>query len=55
MGCVYQFFILKQKRKNCFIGLEKAYKRVDREALWQVLSGIKGMYVDSLECQSKSG
>ena len=41
-----------------FINLEKAYDRVNREALWQVLikyyvrgkqlSGIKSMYVDSL-------
>ena len=41
-----------------FINLEKAYDRVNREALWQVLrmydvggellGGIKSMYVDSL-------
>ena len=52
----------KQERKKCrvyvgFIDLEKAYDRVNREALWQVLrmydvvgkllSGIKSMYADS--------
>ena len=43
-----------------FIDLEKAYDRVNREALWQVLrmydvgskllSGIKSTYVDSSSC-----
>ena len=43
-----------------FIDLEKVYNRVNREALWEVLSvyherckllsGIKSMYVDSLVC-----
>ena len=43
-----------------FIDLEKAYDMVNKEALWQVLrmydvegkllSGIKGMYVDSSAC-----
>ena len=43
-----------------FIDLEKAYERVNREALWQVLRlcdvrgkllGVfKSMYVDSLAC-----
>ena len=43
-----------------FIDLEKAYDRVNREALWQVLrmyngegyhlSGIKNIYVDSSAC-----
>ena len=43
-----------------FIDLEKAYDRVNREVLWQVLrmcdlegkllSGIKSMYVESLPC-----
>ena len=43
-----------------FIGLEKAYDRVIREALWEVLrmydvggkllNGIKSMYVNSLVC-----
>ena len=41
-----------------FLDLEKAYDRVNREALWQVLrmynvggkllNGIKGMYISSL-------
>ena len=44
----------------CLIDLEKAYNRVNREALWQVLrmydvvgkllGGIKSMHVDSLAC-----
>ena len=54
----------KQERKNAvyvgFIDLEKAYYRVNMEALWQVLrmydvedklwSRIKSMYVDSSAC-----
>ena len=48
-----------------FIDLEKAYDRVNREALWEVLrmydvgakllSGMKSMYVDCLACVSKYG
>ena len=43
-----------------FMDLEKAYDRVNREALWQVLrmydvggkllNGIKSIYVNSLAC-----
>ena len=64
-GCVDQIFTLKQIdekawEKNCcvyvgFMELEKAYDRVNREALWQVLrmcdvggkllNGIKSIYV----------
>ena len=42
-GCVYQIFTLKQiGDKKCrvyvgFMDLEKAYDRVNMEALWQVL------------------
>ena len=67
-GCVDQIFLLKQigekareKKRRVYVGfidLEKAYDRVNREALWQMLrmydggggsnlSGIKSMYVDS--------
>ena len=54
----------KHERKNVvhvgFIDLEKAYDRVNREALWQVLrmydaggkllNDIKSMYINSLAC-----
>ena len=43
-----------------FMDLEKAYDKVNREALWQVLkmynvwskllSGIKSIYIDSVAC-----
>ena len=69
-GCVDQIFTLKQtgekaREKKCrvymgFVDLEKAFERVNKEALWQVLrmydvrgkllSGMKSMYVDSLAC-----
>ena len=49
----------------CFTDLEKAYNRVNREFLWQVLrmydvegkllSRIKSMYVDSLACVRVKG
>ena len=59
----------KQERKNAvylgFIDLEKAYDRVNREALWQVLrmydaggkllNDIKSMYVNSLACDRVNG
>ena len=43
-----------------FIDLEKAYGRVNREALWGVLRmydvrGIKSMYVDSSACVRVKG
>ena len=48
-----------------FIGLKKAYDRVNREALWQVLrmydvgskllNGIKSIYVNSLACVRVKG
>ena len=48
-----------------FIDLGKAYDRVNRETLWQVLrmydvgvkllGGIKSMYVDSLDCVRVKG
>ena len=66
--CVDQIFNLKQicekaREKKCrvyagFMDLEKAYDRVNREALWKVLrmyyvggkllNGIKSIYVNSL-------
>ena len=48
-----------------FMELEKAYNRVNREALWQVLrmydvggkllNGIKSIYVNSLACVRVKG
>ena len=48
-----------------FMDLEKAYEKVNREALWQVLrmydlgskllNGIKSMYVDSSACVGIKG
>ena len=74
-GGVDQIFILKHivekaRERKCrvyvgFIDLEKAYDRVNSEALWQVLrmynvggkllSGIKSMYVDSSVCVRVKG
>ena len=74
-GCVDKIFTLKQigekgrqKKRRVhvgFIDFEKAYDRVNREALWQVLkmydvggkllSTIKSMYVDSSGCVSVKG
>ena len=59
----------KHGRKNIvyvgFMDLEKAYNRVNREALWQVLrmydvggkllNGINSMYVNSLACVRVKG
>ena len=69
-GCVDQIFTLKQigekareKKRNVYMGfidLEKAYDRVNMEALWQILrmydavgqhlSEIKTISVDSSAC-----
>ena len=69
-GYLDKIFTLKQiggkareKKRSVYVGfmnLEKAYNKVNREALWQVLgmyavgdkllSGIKSMYVNSLVC-----
>jgi len=74
-GCVDQIFAVKQvcekvleKGKNVYLGfmdLEKAYDRVNREALWQVLrmygvrgkllNGIKSMYEESKACVRVKG
>ena len=60
----------KTREKKCraymgFMGLEKAYGRVNREVLWQVLrmhdvggkqlNDIRSMYVNSLACVRVKG
>ena len=60
----------KAQEKKCrvyvgFMDLEKAYERVNREAIWQLLriydvggkllNGIKGMYISSLACVRVKG
>ena len=74
-GFVDQIFTLKQigekaREKKCrvyvsFMDLEKAYDRVNREGIWQVLrlydvggklmNDIKSMYVNSLACVRVKG
>ena len=69
-GCTDQIFIVRQicekylgKGKDvyfAFLDLEKAYDRVDRDAMWSVLrlygidvrllQGVKSLYVDSKAC-----
>ena len=69
-GCIDQIFIVRQicekylaKNKDvyfAFLDLEKAYDRVDRDALWRVLrlygiggkllEGVKSLYVNSSAC-----
>mgnify|MGYP000675205646 CR=1 FL=1 len=69
-GCVDQLFVVRHlgekffaKGKNLFLAfmdLEKAYDRVDRDALWQVLrlygvgdkllKAVQSLYVDSKVC-----
>src|SRR5277367_2527837 len=69
-GCVDQIFALRQLVEKCgrydkklyaaFMDLEKAYDRIDREGLWQVLrmygveskllNGIKSFYDGSRAC-----
>ena len=73
--CVDQIYTLKKisekawkKKRRVYVGcmdLEKAYGRVNKEALWQVLwmydvggkllNGIKSMYINSLACVRVEG
>ena len=60
-GCVDQVFVMKQmsekfvgKNKSLYVaymGLEKAYDRVDREAMWRVLGmyGINGQLLKAVQ------
>ena len=59
-GCTDQIFIVRQicekylgKGKDvyfAFLDLEKAYDRVDRDAMWRLLQGVKSLYVGSKAC-----
>merc|ERR1711911_567486 len=60
-GCVDQVFSLKQLSEKCvakgkslyvaYMDLEKAYDRVDRNAMWRVLSmyGVIGKLLDGIK------
>ena len=74
-GCVDQIFVVRQicekflakgrKVYFAFMDLEKAYDRIDREALWQVMSmvgvggkllgGLKSFYEDNRGCVKVGG
>ena len=59
-GCVDQVFVMKQMSEKCiakgksmfvaYMDLEKAYDRVDRNAMWSVLSmyGINVMLLNAI-------
>ena len=71
MRCLDQIFTLKEIGEKArekkfivyvgFMNLEKAYDRVKRGALWQVLrmlkplNGMKNIYVNSLACVRVKG
>lgn len=60
-GCVDQVFVLKQMSEKCvdknkslyvaYMDLEKAYDRIDREAMWRVLGmyGINGQLMKAVQ------
>src|SRR5215469_16162091 len=74
-GCLDQVFVVKslcekfrEKGREvymAFMDLEKAYDRIDREALWKVvhkygirgklLDAMKGLYIDSRACVKVEG
>ncbi len=74
-GCVDQIFAMKRlveeylhkdtKSYAAFMDLEKAYNRVDREALWsvlriygvggQLLKGIQAFYKEAIACVRVGG